>query len=297
MAVINMKKICEKNGINTFSRTRGGWMKQVEGLDKQHSNGYSFVGSTFVKVGNFKSSILNGLYLDQSTSVVDNEKVLTMNLFDIHDGEVKLLKTVPKDDGWAIELWDEVEKYFKSTKETNPQDIVNTIRELTDNDPILIDEVIDILQFDAKKEVSSYPFKNWFEVRSYLAEMECHPVFPELVEDKEVDYIISSEYGLKYEDRTIITKMLNILEGITINENTNIDIKSVEPRSIKRNIFTLPFQAHKSFFIAHTTPNATGYHNGNIVIMFYYDKMSNVVVIRHFRYYFDTCKAFQEPSL
>ena len=88
MVVINMTQTCKENGIDSFSRTRGGWMKQVEGLDKTQSNGYSFIGSNFVKVGNFKTNIMNGLYLDQSTSLVDNRKVFTMNLFDIHDGEV-----------------------------------------------------------------------------------------------------------------------------------------------------------------------------------------------------------------
>lgn len=295
MTVINMTQTCKANGITSFSRTRGGWMKQVEGLDKQHSNGYSFVGSNFVKVGNFNTNIMNGLYLDQSTSIVDNHKVFTMNLFKIINGNVELLKTVPKTNGWALELWDEVEDYFKSETIT-AQEIVNTIREMTSNET-LIEEAIDILQFDAREIESPYPFKNWFEVRSYLAEMECQNLNygARIIEEMEVDYVIPSNYGLKYEDREIITKVLNLMNDITINEETLIDCKSIRPKTIKKEFFQLPFQMHDSFYIAHTTPNATGYHNGNIVIMFYYDKTDDVVVIRHFSYYFSTNKQFQKP--
>ena len=293
MTVINMTQTCKAKGITTFSRTRGGWMKQVEGLDKSESNGYSFVGSNFIKVGNFKSNIMNGLYLDQSTSVINNKKVFTMNLFKIHDGDVELLKTVPKNNGWAMELWDEVENYF-NTQDITAQEIVNQIRELTSN-PTIIDEVVDILTFDAKKESEThYKFKNWFEVRSILAEMECHPV-PSVIDEMEIEYILQ-ENGLYFEDRKTITKTLNLINNITIDENTYIDCKDlVQPRTIKKDIFQLMFKMHDSFYIAHTIPNNTGYHNQNLVIMFYYDKTTEVVVIRKFSYFFDTNKEYQTP--
>ena len=292
MTVINMTQTCKANGIDTFSRTRGGWMKQVEGLDKSQSNGYSFIGDRFIKVGNFKSSIMNGLYLDQSTSLVDNRKVFTMNLFDIQDGEVTLLKTVPKTNGWALELWDEVEKYFNS-QDITAQEIVNQIRELTSNQNI-INEVIDILKFDAK-ERPIYPFKNWYEVQSYLAEMECFPVKECLVKHQDADYVIKLK-ALEYSDKKIITKVLNHINDITIDENTGVDYASVKPETIKRDVFQTLFQLHNSFYIAHTVGNNNGYHNGITVIMFYYDEYSNVVVIRSICYYFDTYKPFQKPT-
>ena len=293
MAVINMTQTCKEKGINTFSRTRGVWMKQVEGLDKSQNNGYSFIGDRFIKVGNFKSSILNGLYLDQSTSLVDNRKVFTMNLFDIQDGEVTLLKTVPKTNGWALELWDEVENYFNS-KDITAQEIVNQIRELTSNQNI-IDEVIDILKFDPKKECKMYPFKNWYEVQSYLAEMECHPAETFIPHTQDVDYVIKLD-ALKYDDKKSITKVLNYINDITIDENVSIDYASVSPKTITRDIFQSIFQLHDSFYIAHTVGNNTGYHNGNTVIMFYYDEYANVIVIRSIRYFFDTTKPFQTPN-
>ena len=131
-----MKKTCEKSGIHEFSRTRGGWMKIVEGYDKSQYGGYRFVGSNFVKVGNFDSDLPNGLYLDQSTSVVDDEKVLTMNLFKITDGEVELLATTPKDKGWAYKLEGAVEDFF-ANDETTALDVLNTIRDMTCNRDVL----------------------------------------------------------------------------------------------------------------------------------------------------------------
>lgn len=134
--IMNFKKICEKLGIHEFSRTRGGWMKLVEGYDKSEYGGYRFVGSNFVKVGNFDSDLPNGLYLDQSTSVVDGEKVLTMNLFKITDGEVELLASTPKCKGWAYKLEGVVEDFF-ANDETTALDVLNTVRDMTCNRDVL----------------------------------------------------------------------------------------------------------------------------------------------------------------
>ena len=93
-----MTETCKANDITSFSRTRGGWMKLVEGYDKSQYGGYRFVGSNFIKVGNYDVDINNGLYLDCSKHFdkETNTKTEIMNLFKIHDGEVTLLKTIPK---------------------------------------------------------------------------------------------------------------------------------------------------------------------------------------------------------
>lgn len=137
MAVINMTKTCKANGITSFSRTRGGWMKIVEGYDKSQYGGYRFVGSNFVKVGNYDVDLSNGLYLDCSKPVIDGEKTEIMNLFKIEDGNVTLLNTIPKaTKGWAYTFEDDVNDYFANEGVT-ALDVLNVIRDMTCNKDIL----------------------------------------------------------------------------------------------------------------------------------------------------------------
>lgn len=161
--IMNMKKTCEKSGIHEFSRTRGGWMKLVEGYDKSQYGGYRFVGSNFVKVGNFDSDLPNGLYLDQSTSVVDDEKVLTMNLFKIVNGEVELLATTPKDKGWAYKLEKGVEEYF-ANDETTALDVLNFIKDMTCNRDVLHEVGRELLKEERKSA--------WLNFTHFQAYME-----------------------------------------------------------------------------------------------------------------------------
>lgn len=139
MAIINMTKTCKANGITTFARTRGGWMKLIEGYDKSEYGGYRFVGSNFIKVGNYETEINNGLYLDCSKHFDKETKTKTeiMNLFKIQDGEVELLNTIPKaTKGWASTFEADVEEYF-SASEVTALDVLNVIRDMTCNRDIL----------------------------------------------------------------------------------------------------------------------------------------------------------------
>lgn len=288
MAVLNMTKTCKKSGITSFSRTRGGWMKRIEGLDKQHSNGYSFVGSNFIKVGNFNTNIMNGLYLDQSTSIIDNRKVFTMNLFKIIDGEVELLKTTPKTNGWAMEFWDEVENYFKS-ESINAQEIVNMIHELTNN-PELINEVIDILKFNPREE-SPYTFRNWHEVKSYLSYMKCYttPVkmLTKILEDENNPYypeFIFKHDAIPYKFRKLMCAEMKIL-NTPITEETFIDCKQIQPTVIKHETFQEMIELYEPFYLVKSLPNNTGYHNKVGVWIYYMD--DDTFIIRHFNYFVD----------
>jgi len=139
MTTINFTKQCQEQGITTFSRTRGGWMKLVEGYDNTEYGGYRFIGSKFIKVGNYDTEIPNGLYLDCSKHFdKENEKVNEIiNLFSITDGEITLLNTIPKStDKWANTLESDVKTYF-STESVTSVDILNTIHEMTCNKEIL----------------------------------------------------------------------------------------------------------------------------------------------------------------
>ena len=133
---INMTKTCKANGIETFSRTRGGWMKLVEGYDTTKYGGYRFVGSNFVKVGNFETELNNGLYLDCSKPVINGEKTEIMNLFKIHNGEVELLNTTPKISKWANNFEEDVESYFNN-ENVNVDEIVEVVKDMTCNKSVL----------------------------------------------------------------------------------------------------------------------------------------------------------------
>ena len=169
MTVINMTQTCKENGITSFSRTRGGWMKIVEGYDKSKHGGYRFVGSNFIKVGNYDVDISNGLYLDCSKPVIDGEKTEIMNLFKIHDGEVELLKTVPKSKrGWAYDFEDAVEEYF-ANDEATPLDVMNAIREVTSNRDVLHKVAMEILQEEQGKI-----WLNELQFQSHMAEADVY---------------------------------------------------------------------------------------------------------------------------
>ena len=132
---INFTKTCKNNGITQFSRTRGGWMKLVEGYDTTKYGGYRFIGDNFVKVGNFETDLTNGLYLDCSKhyNKEDEHVVEIMNLFDVKDGNVTLLNTIPKvTKGWANKFEGTVEDYFK-TNEVTTEEIIEQIRNMTCN--------------------------------------------------------------------------------------------------------------------------------------------------------------------
>lgn len=122
--LVNFKKEC---GIDTFSRERGGWAKRITGLNKEHSNGYSFEGD-FIKLGNFDTNMLNGIYLDCSkTSDAYGDVYQTYHLFTFENGKIELLQT-EEGGGWAVRLWDKIDEYFARDGITANQ-LLNEIRE------------------------------------------------------------------------------------------------------------------------------------------------------------------------
>ena len=201
MVLINMTKTCKANGIESFSRTRGGWMKLVEGYDKSKYGGYRFVGSNFIKVGNFDVDLHNGLYLDCSKPVIDGEKTEIMNLFKIQDGKVTLLNTIPKSTkGWAYKFEDDVNNYFAS-EDVTAIDVLNVIREMTCNKDIFHEVAMELL----KDERGSC----WLNEAHFSAYMKGANVYnadfriDEEVDKMAIDMIHDDHEAYKYFNREI----------------------------------------------------------------------------------------------
>lgn len=90
-------------------RSAGGWLKTIEKLDKNVTNGYSLVGD-FVKSGDFEEEYSEGLYLDCNKEGKKTKPQQDYRLFRFENGKIRLLDMVI--DGkqeWACDLWDAVE--------------------------------------------------------------------------------------------------------------------------------------------------------------------------------------------
>ena len=290
-----MTETCKANGIHEFSRTRGGWMKMVEGIDKSKKGGYSFIGDNFFKVGNFKTNLPNGIYLDQSTSVENGNKILTMNLFKIENGTVELLDSVPKANGWAEDLWSKVDGYFHQQTEITSQDIVNTITDITTDAGILEDVILKLQE--KLSEGKHREFKNWYEVKSYLSDMECFTLPIATIEKyvipkyhTEDTYIFKCD-ELSYQYRRYITAFANLIAEKPITEETPIDYRKITPTTFRSDFFKNEIKNADAQYLARTTPNNTGYHNNITVTIFYFQ--DGILCIREFRYFFDPYKANQ----
>lgn len=136
----------ETSEIETVSRLTGGWLKNVSGLDKSVTNGYSIEG-TFIKSGNYKENYKPGLYLDCSK---DGSR-WNYHLFRVDEEGFHLLQTV-EDGGrnWAVEFWRKIEDELNNN-EITATDVVNSLYEKYNEG--LISEVSDIL---SKKEQKNY---------------------------------------------------------------------------------------------------------------------------------------------
>jgi len=302
MSIFNMKKTCEKAGISEFSRTRGGWMKLVEGIDKSKKGGYSFVGDNFFKVGNFESNLPSGLYLDQSTSVVDGEKVLTMNLFKIEKGEVELINTTPKSNGWAYRLWDDVDEYFDNGG-VSCDDLMSAIDELT-TDTNLIDELIEKLTIRQAKEDRPYEFRNWWECLSHLTDANVWSVPVQMWDNLPEDSKIPNTskrircHGVPSHLLKYISKQMNFVsvneDEYEIDENTPVDFKEGNARIIASESFKRMLKMYETYYLVTTRSNYTGYHNKLQVVIFWYD--DGTVYIRSFTYFVDPQKRDHIPA-
>lgn len=92
-------------------RSEGGWLKTIEKLDKNVSNGYSLVGD-FVKSGDFEEDYTDGLYLDCNKEQGKKKKPQSdYRLFRLANGELRLLDMVIAGEGsWACEFWDTIDE-------------------------------------------------------------------------------------------------------------------------------------------------------------------------------------------
>lgn len=270
-------------------------MKLVEGIDKSKKGGYSFVGDNFFKVGNFESNLPSGLYLDQSTSVVDGEKVLTMNLFKIEKGEVELVNTTPKSNGWAYRLWDDVDEYFNDGG-VSCDDLMSAIDELT-TDTNLIDELIEKLTIRQAKEDRPYEFRNWWEVLSHLVDADVWHTPIHMLDKlpEPSSYIVA--HGIKSHIRKYITKQLSLVakdeDDCEIDENTPVDFKEGNARIIASESFKRMLKFYEAYYLVTTRPNYTGYHNQLQVVVFWYD--DGTVYIRSFTYFVNPQKRDHIP--
>lgn len=169
MVLINFKQQC---GIPTFSRARKGWAKRITGLNKEHSNGYSFQGD-FVNLGNFDTNLVNGIYLDCSKSVGENDEVIkTYHIFTCEDGEINLLKTVEDGKGWAVQCWDVIDDYLNKDGIT-AQELMNQILEKT-SDKTVFKDLIQELQhqvYDADADGRVTFFYNEYHQKGIMKQM------------------------------------------------------------------------------------------------------------------------------
>lgn len=98
-----------------FSRYNGGWIKQVTGIDKTKTDGYSILGP-FAKAQ--KTWNNPGLYLDCSISGSRKNQTKYYHLFILNeDGTITRVGDELKGSlGWAVELWDSITNALNSIK-------------------------------------------------------------------------------------------------------------------------------------------------------------------------------------
>lgn len=94
-----------------FERYNGGWTKEVVGLDKTQTNGYSIKGG-FTTSGKKDWYRVGKLYLDCGIGGSRKNQTKYYTLFTLEEnGEVSTLAT-SKGNDWAVSLWEEIEKYL-----------------------------------------------------------------------------------------------------------------------------------------------------------------------------------------
>lgn len=169
MVLINFKQQCN---IPTFSRARKGWAKRITGLNKEHSNGYSFQGD-FVNLGNFDTNLVNGIYLDCSKSVGEDDEVIkTYHIFTCEDGEINLLKTVEDGKGWAVQCWDVIDDYLNKDGIT-AQELMNQILEKTSDKDVFKDLIQELQHqvYDEDGEGRVVFFYNEYHQKGIMKQM------------------------------------------------------------------------------------------------------------------------------
>ncbi|ADI74099.1 hypothetical protein Metev_1227 [Methanohalobium evestigatum Z-7303] len=99
----------------TYTRYNGGWLRKIDGLNKEHANGYSLIGEFY---GGWKIQWLPpGLYVDCSKGGSRKNQKFYYSLIKLNpDGTAEVLKQIYNDPSWAVEFWDEIEKHLPEFK-------------------------------------------------------------------------------------------------------------------------------------------------------------------------------------
>ncbi len=119
-----------------FNRYNGGWVKTVERLDKNVTNGYSLVGE-FVANKRVKNVNLDEdvLYLDCSIGGSRKNQEKNYHLFKIVDGEIEVIQTIENgQDDWAVQLWDNIERELQLENTEKIDNTISKIKKLDDEE-------------------------------------------------------------------------------------------------------------------------------------------------------------------
>lgn len=317
MVLINFKQEC---GIPTFSRARKGWAKRITGLDKQHSNGYSFQGD-FVNLGNFDTNLVDGIYLDCSKKADDEGEVIkTYHIFTCEDGKIELLKTVEDGKGWAVQCWDVIDDYFNRDGITS-QELMNQILEKTQDKEVLKGLIDEIQEKIYGVDGASYTiFYNEYHQKGIMKQMcyqeYCEYTYNHFMKDieKKTIYETLREKGganlniQKHHNDHLFAKDLECIfngfwmfdksrkESIDIEKVWNGEIPIIY-RKINRELlmnrgfigrqasYNMQNCSRVCFYFDRIT--RTNNHNCKHTFMVRYNKVENIVEIEHFYHHRD----------
>lgn len=235
--IVNMTEYCKEHNIDSFSRNRGGWLKEIERFERNHpkGGGWAFVGSRFTKVGNFESNIKKGLYIDCSKKAIDDKVEETINIFEVTQDEIKLLQTGKKTQGWAKNFYNTVEEWFKTYKDTTVQDIIDAVNSITDDTEKMQEALNELIRNDK--------FSNRYEAIGYMKKHRLLPVPSVKFVEKCSTHSITREMAQKYKGGyTLADEDLDFIEVTAIHYGINIDdckiiAESIEPHQLKSQSF------------------------------------------------------------
>ena len=123
-------------------RSTGGWLKNVSGLDKSVTNGYSIEGN-FIKAGDYTEELPNGLYLDCNKEGKKSKPKSDYRLIRVNAGSLTLIDAVfDSKKNWAVDLWDSIaEELDENYIENEADNILNLVLNKTGKNIDLLKEL------------------------------------------------------------------------------------------------------------------------------------------------------------
>lgn len=110
--LLDPEKVAQEAAGEKFSRYNGGWVKNVNRLDKSKTNGFSLVGEFF------KSGLTwmpPGVYVDCSIDGSRKYPERHYTLFRLHpDGRVEKLDYIKDERDWAVRFWPKIEEVMSN---------------------------------------------------------------------------------------------------------------------------------------------------------------------------------------